>query len=151
MISITGKVISGYGVASGKGKDNRYPEGTLKLQMPFFNERGLDLSAFFIGTINIDISPYQFSIKKYKYYFKEINWSIYIPPENFYFFEVQLIFKENFYEGLIYMPDPKTKFDHHQISSLFELLMPKIEGIKQGENIILKLREGDFKFTIKSP
>ena len=83
MISITGKVISGYGVASGKGKDNRYPEGTLKLQMPFFNERGLDLSAFFIGTINIDISPYQFSIKKYKYYFKEINWSIYIPPENF--------------------------------------------------------------------
>lgn len=151
MISITGKVISGYGVASGKGKDNRYPEGTLKLQMPFFNERGLDLSAFFIGTINIDISPYQFSIKKYKYYFKEINWSIYIPPENFYFFEVQLIFKENFYKGLIYMPDPKTKFDHHQISSLFELLMPKIEGIKQGENIILKLREGDFKFTIKSP
>ena len=151
MISITGKVISGYGVASGKGKDNRYPEGTLKLQIPFFKERGLDLSAFFIGTINIDISPYQFSIKKYKYYFKEINWSTYIPPENFYFFEVQLIFKENFYEGLIYMPDPKTKFDHHQISSLFELLMPKIEGIKQGENIILKLREGDFKFTIKSP
>ena len=151
MISITGKVISGYGVASGKGKDNRYPEGTLKLQMPFFNERGLDLSAFFIGTINIDISPYQFSIKKYKYYFKEINWSIYIPPENFYFFEVQLIFKENFYKGLIYMPDPKTKFDHHQISSLFELLMPKIEGIEQGENIILKLREGDFKFIIKSP
>jgi hypothetical protein len=151
MISITGKVISGYGVASGIGKDNRYPEGTLKLQMPFFNERGLDLSAFFIGTINIDISPYQFSIKKYKYYFKEINWSIYIPPENFYFFEVQLIFKENFYKGLIYMPDPKTKSDHHQISNLFELLMPKIEGIKQGENIILKLREGDFKFTIKSP
>ena len=151
MISITGKVISGYGVASGKGKDKRYPNGTLKLQMPFFNERGLDLSAFFIGTINIDISPYQFSIKKYKYYFKEINWSIYIPPENFYFFEVQLIFKESAYEGLIYMPDPKTKFDHHQISSLFELLMPKIEGIKQGENIILKLREGDFKFTIKSP
>ena len=151
MISITGKVISGYGVASGKGKDNRYPEGTLKLQMPFFKERGLDLSAFFIGTINIDISPYQFSIKKYKYYFKEINWSTYIPPENFYFFEVQLIFKESAYEGLIYMPDPKTKFDHHQISSLFELLMPKIEGIKQGENIILKLREGDFKFTIKSP
>ena len=74
MISITGKVISGYGVASGKGKDNRYPEGTLKLQIPFFKERGLDLSAFFIGTINIDISPYQFSIKKYKYYFKEINW-----------------------------------------------------------------------------
>ena len=151
MISITGKVISGYGVASGKGKDNRYPQGTLKLQTPFFKERGLDLNAFFIGTINIDISPYQFSIKKYKYYFKEINWSIYIPPENFYFFEVQLIFKESAYEGLIYMPDPKTKFDHHQISSLFELLMPKIEGIKQGENIILKLREGDFKFTIKSP
>jgi len=151
MMSVTGKVISGYGVASGKGKDDRYPNGTLKLQIPFFKEKGLDLSDFFIGTINIDISPYQFTVKKYKYYFKEINWSIYIPPENFYFFDVQLIFKESVYKGLIYMPDPKTKSDHHQISNLFELLMPKIKGIKQGENVILKLRKGDFNFIIKSP
>ena len=49
------------------------------------------------------------------------------------------------------MPDPKTKTDHHQISNLFELLMPKIEGIKQDENIILKLKEDDFNFMIKSP
>ena len=49
------------------------------------------------------------------------------------------------------MPDPKTKSDHHQISNLFELLMPKIEGITEGENIILKLREDDFNFLIKSP
>ena len=67
MISITGKVISGYGVASGKGNDSRYPEGTLKLQMPFFKERGLDLSVFFIGTININIAPKQFKIKKAKF------------------------------------------------------------------------------------
>ena len=48
------------------------------------------------------------------------------------------------------MPDPKTKTDHHQISNLLELLMPKIEGIKEGENVILKLRKDDFDFMIKS-
>ena len=148
MISITGKVISGYGVASGKGNDSRYPEGTLKLQMPFFKERGLDLSVFFIGTININIAPKQFKIKKAKYYFKEINWSTYIPPENFYFFEVQLIHKEKFYNGLIYIPDPKTKFDHHQINTLLELLMPKIEGLNKGDSVILKIKKDNFSFTV---
>ncbi len=47
MISIEAKVISGYGVASGKGNDPRYPEGTLLLQMPFFKERGLNLEQYF--------------------------------------------------------------------------------------------------------
>ena len=35
-ISVKGKVQRGYGVASGKSGDPRFPKGTLELQKPFF-------------------------------------------------------------------------------------------------------------------
>jgi hypothetical protein len=147
MIRIEGKVIVGYGVASGKGKDPRYPNGTLMLQLPYFKEKGLDLSSYFRGTINIDISPYTFTIKKPTYYITDIDWSKHIPPENFYFFEVTLLFKEKKYNGLIYMPDPKTKNDHHQINTMLEVLMPHIEGIENGVAVKLEITEECISFS----
>ena len=111
---VQGEIKSGHGVASGKGKDERYPEGTLRQQCKHFLERGLDLSTYFMGTVNVDISPYAYVLKRPKHFFKDINWSEHIPPENFYFFEVTLHFKNSTYEGLVYMPDPETKEDHLQ-------------------------------------
>jgi hypothetical protein len=147
MIRIEGKVIAGYGVASGKGKDPRYPNGTLMLQLPYFKEKGLDLSSYFRGTINIDISPYTFTIKKPTYYITDIDWSKHIPPENFYFFEVTLLFKEKKYNGLIYMPDPKTKTDHHQINTMLEVLMPHIEGMENGVAVKLEIAQECISFS----
>jgi len=149
MISIEAKVISGYGVASGKGNDPRYPEGTLLLQMSFFKERGLNLEQYFRGTINLDIAPYQFSINTPTHFFKGIDWSDHIPPENFYFFEVQLIYEGRSYEGLIYMPDPKTKADHHQISNMLEVIMPHVKGLKGGEKVQLNIPKESLQFTIE--
>ena len=143
---VEGKVISGYGVASGKGNDSRYPNGTLILQLPYFKEKGLDLSGFYRGTLNIDIRPHMFTIKKPTYYLKDIDWSDHIPPENFYFFEVTLLFKERKYEGLIYMPDPKTKTDHHQINTMLEIMMPFVEGIENGSSVKLEIAEECISF-----
>ena len=70
-VIVRGEIKSGYGVASGKGKDARYPEGILKQQFKHFLERGLDLSNYFVGTINLDISPCSYEIKKPKYFFQE--------------------------------------------------------------------------------
>ena len=97
MNTIEGKVISGYGVASGRGKDPRYPNGTLILQLPHFKQKGLDLRKYYRGTINIDINPLEYSINKPTHFIKRVNWSNFIPPENFYFFEVELVFKEQNY------------------------------------------------------
>ena len=83
---VRGKIKSGFVVASDKGKDERYPEGTLRQQFKRFLGRGLDLSNYFMGTINLDISPSSYEIKQPKYFFENINWSDFIPPENFYFF-----------------------------------------------------------------
>ena len=54
---VTAKVVPGYGVASGKSEDGRFPDGTLNLQIPFFNKLGLNLSHFYRGTLNLDLSP----------------------------------------------------------------------------------------------
>lgn len=144
MTKIKGKIISGYGVASGKGKDSRYPEGTLKMQYPYFKERGLDLTEYFQGTLNIDIAPHSFEIKKPKYFFEAIGWSSHIPPENFYFFDVTLFFHGKEYDGLVYMPGAETKVEHEQIDTVLELILPRIEGLDPGQTVQLKVKEGSL-------
>lgn len=138
---VRGEIKSGHGVASGKGNDERYPEGTLKQQFKHFLERGLDLSNYFMGTINLDISPCSYEIKKPKHFFKNIDWSDYIPPENFYFFDVSLYYNDTTYKGLVYMPDPKTKEDHIQKPTILELILPKIKGLEYGIMVDIALKK----------
>ena len=47
------KLISGYGIASGKSNSSPYPEGSIKMQAPFFKTLGLDISKFWPGTLNL--------------------------------------------------------------------------------------------------
>ena len=142
---VRGEIKSGHGVASGKGKDERYPEGTLKQQFRHFLEQGLDLSNYFMGTINLDISPNAYEIKKPKYFFKNIDWSDYIPPENFYFFDVSLYYNDKTYQGLVYMPDPETKEDHMQKPTILELILPKIKGLEYGVIVDIALKKDQLK------
>lgn len=146
-ILVSGEIKSGYGVASGKGKDERYPEGTLKQQFKHFLERGLDFSNYYMGTINLDISPYSYKIKKPKHFFKNIDWSDYIPPENFYFFDVSLNYKNETYEGLVYLPDPETKEDHIQKPTMLELIFPKIKGLEYGVMVDISLRKDQLEIV----
>lgn len=138
---VRGEIKPGHGVASGKGKDERYPEGTLKHQFKHFLDRGIDLSNYFMGTINLDISPCSYEIKKPKHFFKKIDWSDYIPPENFYFFDVTLHYKDKTYKGLVYMPDPETKEDHVQIPNMLELILPRIDGLEYGVKVDITLKK----------
>ncbi len=147
MKKIQGKIIPGHGVASGKGKDSRYPKGTLRLQAPYFKERGLELEDYYLGTLNVDIAPHSFRIGIAKYFFEGIAWSDHIPPENFYFFEAALIHNNNRYDGLIYMPDPKTKVDHEQLATVLELILPPIEGIKTNDLVSLEIKENSLKIV----
>ena len=146
-IKIQGTIVPGHGVASGKGNDPRYPQGTLAMQQPHFAERGLDIDQFHRGTVNVDISPACFTIKKGKYFFENIDWSAHIPPENFYFFDVTLIYEDQPYEGLIYMPDPATKTDHMQNPSVLEvMLFSKVPNLVYGKLVFLEV--DDEQLTI---
>jgi hypothetical protein len=146
---VRGEIKSGHGVASGKGKDERYPEGTLKLQFKHFLERGLDLSNYFMGTINLDISPCSYEIKEPKHFFKNIDWSDYIPPENFYFFDATFYYKDKTYKGLVYMPDPETKEDHIQKPTILELILPKIKDLDYGVMVDIALKKDQLDIIAK--
>ena len=149
-MSIKGIVIKGHGVASGKANDPRYPLGTLSAQIPFFIELGLDLQEFYQGTINLDISPLEYKIVEPYKFFKEILWSEYIPAENFYFFKLVLIHNKRRIGGLIYMPGPETKTEHHQNRSTLELILPKIENLNYGDSLNIEVPETQLRFFNKS-
>lgn len=138
-MKVNAVVTQGHGVASGKARDPRYPKGTLNAQFEHFMQKGLDLSQYFPGTVNLDIAPYSFKLIKPKYFLGNINWSEFIPPENFYFFDVSLQINNNTYKGLIYMPDPATKAEHFQNPTIIELLLPKIDGLKYGDIVIVEV------------
>ncbi len=148
---IRGKILQGHGVASGKSGDRRYPEGTLKQQLPYFIERGLDLSVYYLGTINLDIAPVHYVIGNPKLFMENVRWSTHIPPENFFFFDLTVHLNDDIFKGLIYMPDPRTKVEHEQKTTVLELILPKIPNLQYGDLIEIEV-PGDqmtFKNNIK--
>jgi hypothetical protein len=137
---VTAVIKAGYGVASGKGGDLRFPQGTIAMQKPFFQQLGLDLSPYFMGTINISIHPHQYVVIKPKYTFKNVKWSSTEPAEDFSFFDCRIIFSDAApVEGLIYYPHPETKPEHFQTVDTLEIIAPTIDNLKYGEPIIVEI------------
>lgn len=62
LTTLTGIVKPGHQVASGNAQDSPYEQGTLAMQLPFFRDLGLDLSGFFLATLNVSIAPQTFKI-----------------------------------------------------------------------------------------
>jgi hypothetical protein len=60
-------VKAGHGVASGQSSDRRFPEGTITMQKALFEERGLNLDGYYLGTINLGIAPHWSFDKKIFY------------------------------------------------------------------------------------
>jgi hypothetical protein len=138
-LKISGKIVKGHGIASGISKNNPYPKGSLEMQFPFFKDMGLDLYSFYLGTINIDISPFVWKPLYPDSYLENVKWIDQIPPESFLFFECKLIFNAIVYDGMIYLPDPKTKVQHFQRDDMIEVLSVKIPGIDYGKEILISI------------
>ncbi len=132
-IRIHGQIREGYRVASGPSAD--YPYGALSRQQPLFASRGLDLSAYFNGTLNIDISPQTFKLIRPEFTFYNIEWTDLHPPEHFSFSRCKVIFKEAEYDGWVYYPHPETKLRHFQNPSLLEVIAMEITGIEYKDEV----------------
>ena len=131
--SLHGILVEGYRVASGPSAD--YPYGSLERQRPIFRSRGLDLEGYFNGTLNIDIRPYAFTIKKPAYTFRDVEWTDMHPPEHFSFSRCKVIYKDIEYDGLVYYPHPETKERNFQNPALVEVIATPIPEIKYGDEI----------------
>jgi len=130
---IHGILTQGYRVASGPSKD--YPYGALDRQRPLFKARGLDLSNYFNGTLNIDIHPHMFQLIEPEFTFHNVEWTDLHPPEHFSFSRCKGIYQNVEYEGWVYYPHPETKLRHFQNPSLLEVIAPPIPNIKYGDEL----------------
>lgn len=86
-----------------------YPYSALEKQKPHFKERGLDLSPYFNGSLNISIAPLEFEMIKPEYTFSLVEWTDLHPPETFSFSRCRVWFDGKFYHGWVYYPHPETK------------------------------------------
>ena len=141
-IKLNGTILRGHQVASRPSK--HYPESTLKLQMPHFKARGLDLSAFYLGTLNISIHPLVFTMLKPQYTFHNIKWTDQHPPEHFSFSACRVIYKGNTYQGWVYYPHPETKERNFQDPAVVEVIAPPIQGLAYGEAVQIELNPAEI-------
>jgi hypothetical protein len=142
-VAFKGIVERGHGVASGLAGDDRFPRGTVAMQMPFFAERGLDLSAYHRGTLNISIRPHVWRMQRPEHTFRQVRWTTALPPEDFSFSRCAVVFGGARYEAWIYCPHPETKKEHFQDPSVLEVIAPSIPGLSYGGavEILLNLNE----------
>jgi len=145
LCTITGKLIQGHRVASGLAEDSPYSEGTISMQIPFFQNLGLDLSSYFRGTLNIDISPYTYKIQKPQYTFRQVNWTTEHPPEDFSFTSCQVRHKGTLYDGWVYYPHPETKIRHFHNPSLLEVIALPINDLVYGDSLQLLINSREIK------
>ena len=146
--TIHGILVEGYRVASGPSKD--YPYGALDRQRPIFKARGLDLSGYFNGTLNIDISPFTFTMVKPEFTFQHVEWTDLHPPEHFSFSHCRVVFKDIEYNGWVYYPHPETKLRHFQNPSLLEVIAKPITGIGYGDEIDVFLNSDEIAVNATS-
>lgn len=144
---IPGVVQAGHQIASGKAKDSPYPRGSIEMQVPFFKALGLDLSAYFMGTINVNITPAAFAVISPKYTFEKVQWIAGVPAETFSFFDCVLQFNGQKHAGLVYYPHPETKTQHFHSNSVIEVLAPKIANLHYGTSVTLEYQRSQLQMT----
>jgi hypothetical protein len=64
---INGVVVEGHAVASGQSTISPYKGGSLRMQLPFFQKLNIPLEDFYLGTINVDISPKAMELVSWDY------------------------------------------------------------------------------------
>ena len=137
-ITIPGVVTKGYGVASGSDS-TRFPGGTIRAQLPHFLARGVDISPYYPGTLNIDITPRRFTIIRPSHTLTDVSWWPGVPAETFSFSQCRILLLTGPIDGMVYYPHPETKPEHHQPPTVIEILAPFIENVGIGTALEVQL------------
>jgi hypothetical protein len=145
---ISAVIVPGHRVASGTNGNPRFPGGTIRMQLPHFRARGLDLDAFYPGTLNVSIAPRRFRVLSPRQTVPALKWHPEDPPEDFSFFDVTVHRTGTPpVSGLIYHPHPETKPTHFQTPDVLELLLPWTEGLAYGTRLELEVPAGQMTFS----
>ena len=143
-LQVTGKVLKGYGIASGQAEDSPYPVGSIIMQTPYFLKRGLDIRQYYPATLNISIAPYKFKIINSEWTFRDVEW-FEGCCETFSFSQCRIVRKDVEVGGLVYYPHSETKPDHFHDDSVLEILAPFLGELKEGEKVSILLKKGEIE------
>ena len=146
--TVAARVVPGHGVASGRNGNPKFPGGTLRMQAGPFLERGIDVSAFHIGTVNVSIAPLAYQVLKARQTVRLVKWHPIDPAEDFSFFGVRVSAPDGVTaNGLVYYPHPETKPTHFQHPDVLELLLPFVESLSYGAEMQLAVRRDQMRIV----
>jgi len=120
------------------------------MQLPHFQKLGLDLSDFYLGTLNVSIAPYTFELENSQYTFSEVKWHPDYPAETFSFSPCTVEHQDRSTQALVYYPHLETKIGHFQDSSIVEIIAPYFTNVKYGDRIELKLKSQQVKLKLET-
>lgn len=143
---VEGVVAPGHGIASGKTKDLRFPQGTIAPQIPHFAARGLNLESFFPGTLNVDIAPQGFSMGTPSHTFRDVQWHPEFK-EHFSFCSVAIAVGHNVTGGFLYYPQPETKTEFMDGPTQLQILAPMIPDVKYGARVKIYFNSSEFRVS----
>jgi hypothetical protein len=148
---INARLVEGHRVASGLNGDPRFPGGTLRMQTPHFQERGLDIGQLYVGTLNVSIAPLSYRVVKARRTFANVKWHPTEPAEDFSFFDVRVGGPDGADAvGFIYYPHPDTKPEHFQQPDVLELLLPFVKGLHYGMTLRLEVPPDQMVFEVSA-
>jgi len=136
---VRGVVVRGHRVASGLNPATPHPLGTIRLQIPHFARRGLDLTGWHPATINVSIAPRRFTLRAPCYTFRNVAWTSLHPGEDFSFCRCRVVYGGEAVAGWVYTPHPDTKPDHVQPPDVLEIITRYLDGLTYGVPLILRL------------
>jgi hypothetical protein len=140
-----GQVVPGTGASSGR---NHFVAegGSIALQRIHFERGGVDFSGMHNGTINVDISPLEFSLHQPDWIFSKILWLDGHPPEDFSLSRCRLRVGTMIVDALHYLPHPATKPTAFAGYSLVEIIAPFNPLV--GVGTIVSVIFGSPKYTL---
>ncbi|MBO9490600.1 hypothetical protein J7384_09510 [Endozoicomonas sp. G2_1] len=139
IINIGFTVVKGHQIASGLAADSPYPKGSIEMQAPYFKMLGLDLSNYYLATINAQFNCHAIATKQYHNYFQDVHWAAGFASESFGFIKCGILWQNKRYDALIYQPDKTTKIAHTQPENCLEIIAPKLDGLDYGDQLILQV------------
>ncbi len=135
--SVPGVVVQGYRLASNVDGTSPFGKGTIELQAPLFQARGIDLSGSYLATLNVSIHPHEWAMRLREPTVTGVSWHADYPPENFFFSRCGVAVGSEICEGWIYHPDPSTKQAHPHDASVLEIIAPMIPNIRYGDEVVI--------------
>ena len=144
------------GQAVGRAHDpSPFGESTLRLQMPHFAARGIDLAALvpglFLGTVNLRLGA-GLRLAEADLTAEGVDWTSHlagaarIAPETFSFVRCCLCYEGGYHAGLVYYPHPETKpATNAHAFDVLEVLTAPVPGLVHGRPASVVCRADAFR------